>query len=148
MEQKDDTTVQEAAAREEVAEKSEEQHEEEEVKEEEELEVEEGRRELEEEEEVRSDNKARGGGGTSCNICGELMTGGGHELIRHLADVHWRNVWCYDCSMGFNFESEFERHLMQHAWENPGVVVVKDINGESCGCLEVLRYRDYPSVFD
>ncbi len=143
MEQKDDTTVQEAAAREEVAEESEEEHEEEEVKEEEE-----GRRELEEEEEVRSDNEARGGRGTSCNICGELVSGGGHELIRHLVDVHRRNVWCYDCSMGFNFESEFERHLMQHAWENPGFVVVKDINGESCGCPEVLRYRDYPSVFD
>ncbi len=110
MEQKDDTTVQDVATREEVAEKSEEQHEEEEVKEEE-LEVEKGRREPEEEEEERSDNEARGGGGTSCNICGELVTGG-HEFIRHLADVHWKNIWCYDCSMGFNFESEFKRHLM------------------------------------
>ncbi len=70
------------------------------------------------------------------------------EGIRHLADVHRRNVWCYECSMGFNFKTDFERHLMQHAWENLGFVVLKDMNGEWCGCQEVLQYRDYPSVFD
>ncbi len=37
---------------------------------------------------------------------------------------------------------------MQHAWENPSFVVLKDMNGESCGCPEVLWYRDYPSVFE
>ena len=47
---------------------------------------EEGRR-APEEEEVMSDNEARGGGGTPCNICGELLDGG-HDFIRHLADVH------------------------------------------------------------
>ena len=50
--------------------------------------------------------------------------------------------------MGFNFKTDFERHLMQHAWENLGFVVLKDMNGEWCGCQEVLQYRDYPSVFD
>ena len=146
MEQKDETPKQGATKREEVVEMSGEQ---EDVKEEEEeeVEVEEGRTTLEEEEEVTSDNEARGGGGTPCYICGELLDGG-HEFIRHLADVHRRNVWCYDCTMGFNYETDFEQHLMQHAWENPGFVVLKDMNAESCGCPEVLRYRDYPSVFD
>ncbi len=147
MEQKDETTMQDATKREEVVETSGEQ--EEDVKEEEEEVEEEGRRAPEEEEEVMSDNEVRGGGGggTPCYICGELLDGG-HDFIRHLADIHRRNVWCYDCTMGFNYETDFEQHLMQHAWENPGFVVLKDMNAESCGCPEVLQYRDYPSVFD
>ncbi len=150
MEQKDETPKQGATKREEVVETSGEQEdvkEEEEEEEEEEAEAEEGRRAPDEEEEVMSDNEVRGGRGTPCYICGELLDGG-HEFIRHLADVHRRNVWCYDCTMGFNYETDFEQHLMQHMWENPGFVVLKDMNAESCGCPEVMRYRDYPSVFD